>query len=465
MFQGWRFKLREAEEAYEHGQLDEACRLLRQADLHQYLPGKRLGVRVACGLAERARRRVIHGDLVSGWQDLASAQSLVGESGDVLAARQEIVAVVVGEAEAHVAAGETARAVALMEQLERHDVKDESVRRVKEVARRLESAQRLARLGNFSEAAAHLRTADAMCPHVTVVATLRQEYEGKADPFRQLTESLHRAVASQQWTDAASIADRALALAPENHLARDVRRRAWAQVGAGQAASAAVTATALRGNNRTNGQRPEPQQDGHASAPPERKEPRFLLWVDGIGGFLVCLADEVVLGQATFQSRIDVPLQADLSRQHAKIARRGDGYVIEPYHEARINGQVMRGRTLLSDGDEIELGKTVRLRFRQPHALSASARLEFASNHRTQPAVDAVLLMAESCVLGPKWQNHVVCPDWHSDVVLYRRDGALFCRAMESIEIDGQLCDGRGQLGLNSHVTGGDFSLSLEELA
>jgi hypothetical protein len=59
----------------------------------------------------------------------------------------------------------------------------------------------------------------------------------------------------------------------------------------------------------------------------------------------------------------------------------------------------------------------------------------------------------------------VVCPDWRSDVVLYRRDGALFCRAMESIEIDGQLCDGRGQLGLNSHVTGGDFSLSLEELA
>ena len=43
------------------------------------------------------------------------------------------------------------------------------------------------------------------------------------------------------------------------------------------------------------------------------------------------------------------------------------------------------------------------------HVLSASARLEMVSRHRTQPHVDGILLMAESCVLGPKWQNHVVC--------------------------------------------------------
>jgi hypothetical protein len=73
--------------------------------------------------------------------------------------------------------------------------------------------------------------------------------------------------------------------------------------------------------------------------------------------------------------------------------------------------------------------------------------------------------MAESCVLGPKWQNHVTCRDWQGDVVLYRRDGELFCRAMESIEIDGHLCDGRGPLSSNSHVSGSDFSMSLEELS
>ncbi len=49
--------------------------------------------------------------------------------------------------------------------------------------------------------------------------------------------------------------------------------------------------------------------------------------------------------------------------------------------------------------------------------------------------------------------------------MLYRRDGELFCRAMDSIEIDGHLCDGRGQLAPNSHVSGSDFSMSLEELS
>ena len=84
MFQGWRFKLREAEEASDQGQLDEACRLLTQSDLRQYLPGKRLSTKVAGQLAQRARRRVIQGDLSAGWRDLQAAKSLAGEIGAVL---------------------------------------------------------------------------------------------------------------------------------------------------------------------------------------------------------------------------------------------------------------------------------------------------------------------------------------------------------------------------------------------
>jgi hypothetical protein len=70
--------------------------------------------------------------------------------------------------------------------------------------------------------------------------------------------------------------------------------------------------------------------------------------------------------------------------------------------------------------------------------------------------------MAESCVLGPKWQNHVVCRDWGDDVVLYRHEDRIYCRAMESIEIDGQLHDGRGPVRPGSQVLGTDFSMTLE---
>ena len=120
------------------------------------------------------------------------------------------------------------------------------------------------------------------------------------------------------------------------------------------------------------------------------------------------------------------------------------------------------GPALLSDGDEFMLGEGVKLRFRKPHVLSSSARLEMLSPHRTLPYADAVILMAESCVLGPKWQNHVVCREWTGDVVLYRTDDKIMCRAMESIEIDGKLHDGRGPVRPGSHVLGTDFSLSLE---
>lgn len=191
---------------------------------------------------------------------------------------------------------------------------------------------------------------------------------------------------------------------------------------------------------------------------------RFLLWIDGVGGYLVCLAKDVVLGQATPNNRVEVPIQADVSRQHVRIYRHGDGYVIEPFQSTWIHGQLIGDKTLLTNGDVLEMAGGVRVRFSQPHALSATARLDLVSRHRTCPRTDGILLMAESCVLGPKRQNHIVCRDWQSDVVLYRRDGKLCCRAMESMEIDGQRCDGRATLAPNAHVSGSDFSMSLEAL-
>jgi hypothetical protein len=468
MFQGWRLKLREAEEAADQGQLDEACQLLVQTDLRQYLPGKRLSTRVAGELANRARRRVIQGDLSAGWRDLQAAQSLAGDIDAVLAARQEIIALGLGEAESHVENGDPARAVALLETLERMNVHDEPLRWLKEVARRLESARHLALRGKFAEAESLAKAADSIRPKLDYVTLKVREYHEHIEPFRHLTESLHRAMADEQWTEVVRLADQTLEMAPECRLAQNLRSKAWAKVGSpvgdshrplGQTRAWTGTGERLLTTDT------DIQLAPGISLAERPAGERFLLWIDGVGGYLVCLGDEVILGQACPECPVDIPIQADLSRRHAKITRQGDGYVIEPWQTTRVNGQPIRGKTLLSDGDEIELAHAVRLRFRQPHALSASARLEFVSHHRTYPKADGVLLMAESCVLGPKWQNHVVCRDWLGDVVLYRRDGDLFCRAMDSIEIDGRLCDGRGQIHHNSHVSGSDFSMSLEELS
>jgi hypothetical protein len=191
-------------------------------------------------------------------------------------------------------------------------------------------------------------------------------------------------------------------------------------------------------------------------------ESRFLLWVDAVGGYYVTLSPEVLLGQAAPGNPVHIPIMGDLSRQHALIRRRGEGYLIEPLARVQVNGVEITGPHPLAREDEIRLGEVVQLRFRQPHALSATARLEFSSSHRTQPHTDGVLLLAESCVLGPRKSNHVLCKDWAQDVILYRKDEKLYCRSMGELVIDGNRYEGRGELTLHSHVIGDDFSLSLE---
>jgi hypothetical protein len=200
------------------------------------------------------------------------------------------------------------------------------------------------------------------------------------------------------------------------------------------------------------------------TGPRKFDDSRFLLWVDGVGGYLVSPNREVILGQATPGNRIHIPILGDLSRHHAHIRRQGENYLVEPLAKVILNGEEISGPRLLASDDELQLGDVVRLRFRQPHALSATARLDFLTPHRTLPSVDGVLLMAESIVLGPRKSNHVPCKHWTRDVILFRKDEQLYCRAMGDLEIDGRICSGKGELTLESHVLGDDFSLSLESV-
>ena len=191
--------------------------------------------------------------------------------------------------------------------------------------------------------------------------------------------------------------------------------------------------------------------------------PRFLIWIDSVGGYLVCPGAEVKFGQAVPNSAIDVPLVADVSRHQLTIRRDAEGYVAEPIRETWLNGSQLTAPGPLGDGDRLTLGP-VKLRFRRPHALSATARIELAGFHRTRPSCDAVLLMADSCVLGPKPNSHIVCRDWPLDVVLYRQPSGLVCLASGRFEIDGREFQNRGPVTIGSRVSGDGFSFSLEEV-
>ncbi len=189
---------------------------------------------------------------------------------------------------------------------------------------------------------------------------------------------------------------------------------------------------------------------------------RFLLWVDGVGGYLVCLSPRVTFGQAVGDGPVDVPLFAELSRLHAEVFRDGEGYVLESTRDVLVNGAAVP-RSVLKPGDRLTLGPTCQLVFHQPVAISPSARLELASGHRLPLAVDGVLLMAETLILGCGVQVHVQLPDIVNDnVVLFRNKDGLGVRCSGAFRVDGRPCADRADLPLPSVVTSDHFTFAVE---
>jgi hypothetical protein len=465
MFQSWRWKLGQIDQALKVGRLDEAARLLSEGDLQEYLPAQRLAVRVAEDLTKRARRRAAAGNAEDGWRDVALAESLAAWLPSIAEARQHLADHELDAIQESLSRDDTAGAVARIEAFEKASwsaLGGGRLSTLKLVTRRLESARQLCHRGRFAEAEQQVAAAHSLYPQCDFLEARRSECHALLEKSRELTEPMHRAMAGADWTTALTLADRLLEMAPEHRLARQVRRKAWAEVGASLRDTQAVGAARPEGAaNQYAVYSVDDGGNGGASGPTGE---RFLLWIDAVGGYLVCLGDEVVIGQAVPGNAVDLPIQGDLSRRHARIRREGEGYVIDPLQQTRVNGAPIHRRVLLADGDTIELGQGVVLQFHKPHALSATARLDFVSRHRTQPYADGVLLMAESCVMGPNWRNHVVCRDWDDDVVLYQLDGQLHCRTMDALQIDGNLCDGQGRLTTHSHVAGESFSMSLEPL-
>jgi hypothetical protein len=191
---------------------------------------------------------------------------------------------------------------------------------------------------------------------------------------------------------------------------------------------------------------------------------RFMIWIDAVGGYWVCLADELIIGQPSGPGGADIPILADISSRHARIRRDAEGYLIDAFREVRLGGRPVDATALLTDGCRIEIGRAVRLEMRRTHPLSMTARLDFLSRHRTEPPADGVLLLADSCVLGPQANSHVVCRNWTREVILSRQDDKLLCHVPGRFEIDGVACKDRGVLQATSRVSGQGFSFSVEPL-
>ena len=194
---------------------------------------------------------------------------------------------------------------------------------------------------------------------------------------------------------------------------------------------------------------------------------RFHLWVDGVGAYLLCLGERVTIGGPADPSKqADVSLLANLSRRHATFTRSGEGYVIEPLGQCWVGNRQITEPTPLAGDDTIRLGTSVALKFRLPSVLTATGVLDFLSDHRPVYSVDGVIMMEETCLLGPGSEHHVICPNWPETVVLFRRNEQFWCKSRSPVSVGGKPSPEGGPIRPGDVVSngGGDIRFRLEEI-
>jgi hypothetical protein len=436
---GW-LTLRQAQEALDNGRLEEAYRLLGQPEVQGHRGASPLLRQVAQGFVQRGEQHLKHDNAAAAWDDLRRAERMEGNDGSVAKLRQQLTRLGLAEARKLLDAGEPARALEVLAPLQNGSARQADVQLLEEAAKGWSLARELAGRGEYGLAIETIERVRLLVPGPPpALERFRSEAKERRARFEALLVQLHEALDKSNWREVVPVAEHVLALAPQHGEARKARARAWKAI---EPAPAAITP---RGADE-----PAPSR-------------RFLLWIDGAGGYLVCLGSRVTLGQAAPDAYVDVPLFADVARTHAALTRDAEGYLLEAVRTIHVNGQPT-DKALLQPGDRITLGTCCQFQFRQPVPVSASARLDLVSGHRLPLAVDGVLLMADTLVLGPGTQAHVTIADMEVPVILFRQKDGLGVRYGGKLVIDGQACRERGVLGATSQVRGDDFAFAVEPI-
>jgi hypothetical protein len=443
--------LRQAQEALRNGRLEEAHGLLTHDSVQGHKRSWELQQQLASGFVARGERYLKQDDLVGAWNDLLHAEQVTASLPAASKLRQELARRGLAEVRGLLETGQPDRAADAAALLRSRGVHQTDLLVLQEVAKDWALAREVAGRGDFNralEAVERVRGRTRLARLDEFQADLRRRRES----FGPLLVQLHEAIDNGLWREVVRLTDDVLALAPQHAEARKARARAWQAIEPATVAAAHGQPAARATLPSEVGTRPP-----EAPAAPQR----YLLWIDGVGGYLVCLGNRVTLGQAIPEATVEVPLVADVSRLHARITREAEGYLLEAVRPLLVNGHAVEHALLQSD-DRITLGATCQLQFRQPVPVSASARIDLVSGHRLALALDGVILMADTLVLGPGKHVHVAVPDVKQPVVLFRYKDGLAVRCGGNFAVNGQPCHERGDLTPKATVQGEDFAFSVE---
>jgi tetratricopeptide (TPR) repeat protein len=437
--------MRQAQEALKHGRLEEAVRLIQQPHAQDRRGAAELVARLAAAFVERANRAFRKEDADGAWRDLLQAEQLQTANARGEQLRATLTKVGVAEVRGLLQAADPSQAEEAAARLRGRLVRSQELQSLDDAAHAWLSARDLAGRGEFPQALEAVDRARRLARDVGPLDEYRYDLEQRQQKFAGLLLRLHEAADGGRWGEVVQTAEEALAVAPQHAEARRVRAKAW---------KAVEPVTVALG-------RPTTETVPEASPTPPGLPDRFLLWIDGVGGYLVCLGTRVTFGQAIPGSHVDVPLVADVSRLHATLSRDGEGYVLEAARALQVNGKPAT-RALLRPGDRVTLGPSCQFVFRQPAPPSATARLDLVSGHRLPLGVDGVLVMAETLILGDGPQVHITMPDLKSPVVFFRQKDGLGLRHTGGLTVNRRQAPERTVLGPRALVAGEDFAFAVE---
>jgi hypothetical protein len=454
--------LRQATEALNEDRLDEAYQLATHPDAQGDRRTWKVQKQVQRALLARAERHLRLENIPQSWSDLLWAESLGSAEPSVVRLRQTLTSLGMAEVRALVEAGHPNRALEAIAALRDRNVRSPDLRPLEEACRAWLLAGELADRGEFVLAIISLdRVRQLATVPMAAVDHYRHQLHQRHERARDVSVQLLDAANREHWRDVVRLADELLSVAPQHAEARTLRNRAWhalepeTRTYSGHAqANHDLGATVAR------------SQLYHANSIGGSHRPtRYMLWIDGVGGYLICLSKRITIGHANSDPALDLPILADLSSLHASLTRDEEGYILKAERATAVNGKPVEQSVLLQAGDRLTLGSSCQLLFQLPVPLSMSARIELVSGHRLPLSADAVLLMADSLIIGAGPKTHICMPRLSSSLILFRHHDEIGVKFAGEFRVEGHVHHDRTILPARANIVSESFSMAIEPVS
>ncbi len=430
-----RLTLRRAKAAARAGRYAEALELLRSGPVAEYRQAAELRAALAGKLAQRAAQQLERGWSAAALRDWQEAERAGAEPELLCELRAKMLDRAEQELRRYFEAGDPLAAAELGAKLTGNGLEADRLRQLCRAAQLWLDSRSSARAGNFADAARLLDVAASLLGPCLGLDSWRQQMQAAEKRFIELSRRLYEQLEAGNWPAVAECSAELASVAPDWLPGSRARQLAW-----GRLEPSADQLQSLRKLVDRTGQ-PSARAGAAGACSSEENggessSDSLILWVDGVGGYLLCLEDVVWVGQAVPGNRVQVPILADISRRHAALCRDAEGYVLAAGQRVTLNGQPVQ-RAAIGHGDRIKLGDSLELTVSLPCPASATAVLRISSKHRLPLSLSGIVLMAQSCLIGPTARAHITVPDATGSVTLYRAGRSLACRAPEPVQIGG----------------------------